>query len=150
MAEFIIGECKCGGSVLAEFGFSCSGKPKTSMRCDRCRKVSIAIGNNNNLMKLWEGKYSTEYIDRRKLLKKITDIELIISLNRADYKTELIQAVKLYENAILKAIFTEPSADVDEVVRCEDCKFLQYGECRVLGIKAGGCFYCYLGERKEE
>lgn len=115
MAEFIIGECKCGGSVLAEFGFSCSGKPKTSMRCDRCGKVSITIGNKNNPIKLWEGKYSTEYIDRRKLLKKITDIELIISLNRADYKTELIQAVKLYENAILKAILTEPSADVEEV-----------------------------------
>ena len=150
MAEFIIGECKCGGSVLAEFGFSCSGKPKTSMRCDRCGKVSITIGNNNNPMKLWEEKYSTEYIDRRKLLKKITDIELIISLNRADYKTELIQAVKLYENAILKAILTEPSADVEEVVRCEDCKFLQYGECRILEIKAGGDFYCYLGKRKEE
>ncbi len=40
--------------------------------------------------------------------------------------------------------------DEEDIVYCEDCKFLQYGECRVLGIKAGGCFYCYLGERKEE
>ena len=41
-------------------------------------------------------------------------------------------------------------ADEEDIVYCQDCKFLEYGECRILRIKAGGTFYCYHGERKEE
>ncbi|MEE0980475.1 MAG: hypothetical protein U0K91_02225 [Acutalibacteraceae bacterium] len=87
-----------------------------------------------------------EYIEREELLKDINETVVFTVRNGVKLPTSEMRGA----NKVIDRIKSAPTADVDEVVRCEDCKFLQYGECRVLGIKAGGCFYCYLGERKKE
>ena len=39
-------------------------------------------------------------------------------------------------------------ADIQEVVYCEECKYLEFGECVVHRIPAGGTQYCSYGERR--
>lgn len=54
MSELKFMKCRCGGTVFVSFNFSCAGKPKASMRCDKCGKVAIKIGTDGNLMEIWE------------------------------------------------------------------------------------------------
>ena len=57
---------------------------------------------------------------------------------------------------ILEEIHFAPAADVEEVVRCKDCKHreIQNGcdslYCRLLDIAMGKNDFCSYGERREE
>lgn len=39
--------CDCGGDPHVEFGFSCTGQPKTTISCTKCKKCVIKIGNDH-------------------------------------------------------------------------------------------------------
>lgn len=83
-----------------------------------------------------------EYIEREALLKKMFPYEGI------DKKTYAINA-KAVETAIVDA----PTENVEEVVYCKDCEYLEvtwcYGECAkgILGIVTRHDF-CSRGKRR--
>ena len=82
-----------------------------------------------------------EYIKRSNAEKAIREYA-DIKHNNGDITTA---------NCVLKAVSVLkeiPAADVIEVVYCEDCKHLKFGECEVFHIRAGGTHYCSCGERK--
>lgn len=60
----------------------------------------------------------------------------------------------LHMIAAMNSVDEMPAADVTEVVRCKDCKYLMfsdcYGECGrgCLGIVRPDCYCCY-GEKRE-
>lgn len=63
-------------------------------------------------------------------------------------------------NAVLKILEKEPTADVEEVVRCIDCKHSSHFKCCsidkykckriVTNPLFAGDFFCKFGERKEK
>lgn len=55
---FFVDRCKCGGNIYVQFGFSCTGKPMSSLRCDNCFKAVSIIGfleQGKQFMDYWEG-----------------------------------------------------------------------------------------------
>ena len=104
----------------------------------------------------------TEYIDKGKLYKAIVDREEEYRsplLRERNYNTPTALQMKGLLNAttlIKHLVFDFPAADVVEVVRCQDCKYLGikdfvYGYCEnpcgLHGIVRPES-YCSRGERK--
>jgi hypothetical protein len=55
---FFVDKCKCGGNISVQFGFSCTGKPMSTLRCDNCFKSVSIIGfleHGKQFMDYWEG-----------------------------------------------------------------------------------------------
>lgn len=55
---FFVERCKCGGNIYVQFGFSCTGKPMSTLRCDNCFKAVNIIGfleHGKQFMDYWEG-----------------------------------------------------------------------------------------------
>lgn len=61
------------------------------------------------------------YIDREALIKKISSISVTITGVRSG-RSLLEKALTSYAEVVLKDISEAPTADVVEVVRCENCK----------------------------
>ena len=59
---------------------------------------------------------------------------------------------KLTEFEVLGILSGQPTADVVEVVRCQDCKHFDTGYCGIpfIGEKVNSNHYCSYGERKDE
>ena len=60
---FYVDKCKCGGNIYVQFGFSCTGKPQSTLQCDKCFKAVIIIGNlkqGTKFMDIWEGANKNE------------------------------------------------------------------------------------------
>lgn len=95
---------------------------------------------------------SKEYIERKLYNKTLKDL-IADSDNHTNYKKGYIQGLAT-ANGILLDNTQTPSADVVEVVRCKDCKYLMfsdcYGECSRghMGIVSPDD-YCSRGERKD-
>lgn len=58
-----------------------------------------------------------EYIEKEKLLERVSGIELHVNFGRLTGKTVFAEAVNFYRNAVLKAIKEAPVADVAVVKR---------------------------------
>ena len=58
-----------------------------------------------------------EYIEKEKLLKMVSEIELYVSFGRSLGKTLFAETLNFYRNAVLKAIKEAPAADVAAVKR---------------------------------
>ena len=56
-----------------------------------------------------------EYIERAEVLKKFEEIKSSVDITFAD---------ALYLDGVMELIDSVPSADVVEVVRCKDCKYM--------------------------
>lgn len=92
-----------------------------------------------------------EYIEREALLKKLSSIVVTDDFNG----TMLAYGIDIATDIILK---TSPAADVVEVVRCKDCRFLYPKDNEPVGfyrcdykllLTNLDCF-CSEGERREK
>ena len=61
-----------------------------------------------------------EYKDVEPLKKQIADFKRAVKSENSDYLTGYISALSVVEGAIAE----QPTANVVEVVRCKDCKYL--------------------------
>lgn len=94
-----------------------------------------------------------KYIEREAYSKALKDL-ISDSDGRTNYEKGYIQGLAT-ANGILLDEQQTPTADVVEVVRCKDCKYLMfsdfYGECSQghMGI-VYPTDYCSIGKRKED
>lgn len=92
-----------------------------------------------------------EYIEREVLIKDLT--------NNAGYKVECGYEKTVDLDGLIKYIKSLPTADVENVVRCRNCKFHHWEQepchgktehfCSVLKAQVFADFYCYHGKSKE-
>ena len=82
----------------------------------------------------------SRYIDADELLKRL-------SRKEADEGAALVNFVKKVVELRIKAM---PTAEVEEVVRCKECKHadLFYPYCTIWEAAIDGDGYCYKGERE--
>ena len=89
----------------------------------------------------------TNYIDKDKLINSLK--EDYVALVKERWFDDYVQG---YSSAI-DDIIAEPTADVQEVVRCKDCAVPhnRWTGCPKLnGLVTSPDFYCSYGERKKE
>ena len=72
------------------------------------------------------------YIDADLLLQRLTGVNSTVE-----------QGIKYY-NSVYNLIIEQPTADVEEVVRCEKCKYQITHTCRITGVKT---LFCDYGEK---
>lgn len=97
-------------------------------------------------------------------MARYIDADKLVAWCNDTYRVQSTSSGKAYVNAFLTEVFSVPTADVVEVVRCKDCKyFLDEDEFDSLGMclceriarNYGGEIYperihfCSYGERKE-
>lgn len=72
-------------------------------------------------------------------------------INRAELIENLNKFAPEHYNALINQLITkQPTADVQEVVKCKDCKyFSEFQHCGVLGFCEPN-EYCSRGERRKE
>ena len=104
-----------------------------------------------------------DFIKRDELIKEISSITITMNIGRMDCKTLLESAIKSYCKAVLNKVKELPAIDVEEVVRCKDCKYFypfeyieQQGMCEHRSGLNGTDYcvseddFCSYGERKDE
>lgn len=101
----------------------------------------------------------SRYIDATDIAKQIADFKRVVNSPNSDYMTGYLCALSVTEGMIAKT----PTADVVEVVRCRDCKYLYcldaierrfYCRHSPQGLRGINIVednpYCSYGERREE
>lgn len=93
----------------------------------------------------------SRYIDADSLYKKLQEYhEKIV---KALSPTPPPRIIEIVFNRMIEYLKNEPKADVQEVLRCKDCKFYKVfsgiGHCGVLGICEPDDFCC-RGERRKD
>jgi hypothetical protein len=98
-----------------------------------------------------------EYIEREALIRYAEKQEVIIKDG-----TSISDAMRIQGNVFRRAVECCPAADVVEVVRCRDCKYIEPKTCPITGVELlicrHGCVniavekdhFCSYGERREQ
>ena len=96
-----------------------------------------------------------EYIERESLHDEIQRLSMSITGLRCG-KGFLFECMKQYKESVLRIVDEQPTADVVEVVRCNDCKHLNpmeiggYRKCLRDNLWKDTDDFCSRGERRKE
>ena len=96
-----------------------------------------------------------EYIERESLHDEIQRLSMSITGLRCG-KGFLFECMKQYKESVLRIVDEQPTADVVEVVRCNDCKHLNpmeiggYRKCLRDNLWKDTDDFCSRGERRKK
>ena len=98
-----------------------------------------------------------EYIEREALLRDV--VSTIVFSNKTGERNSEIKGA----NKVIGRIQAMPTADVQEIVRCKDCKKFcpnlsfctdncigEYGYCQITNMNVPLDFYCGYGEKNDK